>query len=45
VGDFEATGPFYFLGLLALAGFAYLLAIRKRIGDPRGAPTSGIPGV
>src|SRR5438445_8216528 len=35
VGDFESTGPFYFLGFLALAGFGYLLAIRKWIFDSR----------
>jgi FSR family fosmidomycin resistance protein-like MFS transporter len=45
VGDFEATGPFYFLGFVALAGFVYLLAIRRRVRDPRGLPTGGVPGV
>ena len=45
VGDFESTGPFYFLGLLALAGFGYLLAIRTRILDSRSVPGGGTPGV
>src|SRR5204863_8732972 len=45
VGDFESTGPFYFLGFLALAGFGYLLAIRKRILDSRSVPGGGTPGV
>lgn len=31
VGDLESTAPFYLLGFLALAGFAYLLALRGRI--------------
>src|SRR5207247_4510029 len=38
VGDFESTRPFYFLGFLALAGFGYLLVIRKRILDSRSVP-------
>jgi len=33
VGDLEATAPFYLLGFLALAGFAYLLAVRRRISN------------
>src|SRR2546427_168448 len=45
VGDFESTGPFYFLGLLALVGFAYLLGIRKHIRDPRGASIPRVPEV
>jgi len=44
-GDFESTGPFYFLGFLALAGFVYLLAIRTRILDSRSVPGGGTPGV
>ena len=44
-GDFESTGPFYFLGFLALAGFVYLLAIRTRIRDSRSVPGGGTPGV
>jgi FSR family fosmidomycin resistance protein-like MFS transporter len=45
VGDFEATGPFYFLGLVALAGFVYLLAIRRHVGDSRTVQSGGIAGV
>jgi len=45
VGDFEATGPFYFLGLLALVGFAYLLGIRKHVRDPGGASIPRVPEV
>ena len=43
VGDFESTGPFYFMGLLALAGLAYLLAIRRHVGATRGTVASAIP--
>lgn len=33
MGDLEATAPFYLLGFLALGGFAYLLAVRRRISN------------
>jgi FSR family fosmidomycin resistance protein-like MFS transporter len=43
VGDFEFTGPFYFLGVLAFAGLVYLLAIRRRVVAPEEAAHLGVP--
>jgi FSR family fosmidomycin resistance protein-like MFS transporter len=42
VADLESTAPFYLLGLLAAAGFVYLLAIRNRIEN---AGPGGIRGL
>lgn len=42
IGDLESTAPFYLLGLLALGGFAYLVAIRGRIGNAEAAPIGGV---
>jgi MFS transporter, FSR family, fosmidomycin resistance protein len=40
VADLESTAPFYLLGVLALAGLLYLVAIRGRVHEtgPKGAP-------
>jgi MFS family permease len=43
VGDFESTGPFYFLGLLAFAGLVYLFAIRRHVDATRGTPAPSVP--
>ena len=42
VGDLESTAPFYLLGFLALAGFAYLLAIRPRVRDSGAASPAAV---
>ena len=40
--DLEWTAPFYLLGFLAVAGFAYLVAIRRKVANaPRGTRAMG----
>lgn len=42
IADLESTAPFYLLGILAVAGFAYLVAIRGRIANVQDSPIGAI---
>ena len=45
VVDLESTAPFYLLGILAAAGFVYLVAIRRRISTSSEVPVTPVPAV
>ena len=45
IADLESTAPFYLLGILALLGFGYLVAIRGRVEDARRGGLAGLTTV